>query len=352
MDTRSTKKTASTAVAAEPLSDGYRLVTVMDQWAELLPPRVPLRFSFFRYLGFCVKHTVNGKSTIVKGRQIGGLRVVMQNEGREIFNDKVSNCFKNGVYYVQDVHLDQAGHHKITVQVEGPLASSVEPLVLETQVYEFMQLEECDDLHTGPYASMREFVQSCRKRGVEDKLRDDAFVESFVRSKSHKLRVIDAKCAHSDCDFLYLDVQWWLNAYVKHAMDREVRQKELQKKAVVRVCVTAGVINVHSIDAAAHLRNTLDERTISARTTIQVSCRVMPINVANALTLCESLYTAGRTGDQREHDNLFERRRREWKKMRSGELRMFTNEPLHAGATITTFSRREMYRQLSLYAQV
>jgi hypothetical protein len=31
---------------------------------------------------------------------------------------------------------------------------------------------------------------------------------------------------------------------------------------------------------------------------------------------------------------------------------MFTAEPLHAGATATVFSAKEMYHQLSQYAQV
>lgn len=44
----------------------------------------------------------------------------------------------------------------------------------------------------------------------------------------------------------------------------------------------------------------------------------------------------GRTADKKEHENLFERRKREWKRVRSGELRMFTTEPLYG--TIATVS--------------
>jgi hypothetical protein len=33
---------------AEPLTDGYRLRPVSDEWSELLPDRIPLRFSIFR----------------------------------------------------------------------------------------------------------------------------------------------------------------------------------------------------------------------------------------------------------------------------------------------------------------
>lgn len=85
------------------------------------------------------------------------------------------------------------------------------------------------------------------------------------------------------------------------------------------------------------------------------------------------LLLPARTADKKEHENLFERRRREWKRVRAGDLRMFTNESLHgafnllfrfsgtgrltdswrkpAGKTVTVYSAKEMYHQLSLYAQ-
>lgn len=48
----------------------------------------------------------------------------------------------------------------------------------------------------------------------------------------------------------------------------------------------------------------------------------------NVCLLVCLLFT-GRTADKKEHENLFERRKRDWKRVRSGEMRMFTTEPLH-----------------------
>lgn len=39
---------------AEPLAEGYKLWPVSDQWSELLPARIPLRFALFR----CVARSV------------------------------------------------------------------------------------------------------------------------------------------------------------------------------------------------------------------------------------------------------------------------------------------------------
>lgn len=283
---------SSTMEATARADDGYRLVTVQDQWSEMLPPRVPLRFSFFRYLGFCVKQTKNGKESVVKSRRIGGLRVTIKNEQKVIFSDKISSSFKNGVFYVQDIRLDTIGLYSFTIVVDGPLSASVAPLVLETHVHEFMQLNECADLLArGPYVPLRQFVEKCCGEGDEQKLRNDKVVDSFVRSKAHKLRVIDAK--------------WWLRTFVEHTLDREERRKALQKKSVIA--------------RSSHKRK-----------------QEHP----------------ARCGDQREHTHFFEGRRREWKRMRNGELRMFVAEPLYANATLTLYSTGEMYRQLTMYAQM
>ncbi|KAL4087444.1 hypothetical protein PRIC1_013336 [Phytophthora ramorum] len=273
--------------------DGYQLFPIADKWAELLPERVPLQFSFFRYLGFYVACTKNGKSTVVKSRAVAALRVTIQNEDKVVFNERVGTAFPNGVYYVQDIRLENAGVHTVCVTVEGGLADDLAPLVLKTQVFEFMELHECPDLEKGAYQPLREFVLNCLKNGHREQLRDDSFLETYVRSKKHLLRNMDAR--------------WWLRAFVEHTLEREERQRLLQQNAVINSCRTS------------HKRKQ------------ENPCR---------------------TADKKEHDNLFARRKRDWKRLRAGDMRMFTTEPLYAGATTTVYSSKEMYRQLSLYAQV
>ncbi|KAF1794246.1 hypothetical protein GQ600_4682 [Phytophthora cactorum] len=200
----------------------------------------------------------------LRSRAVSALRVTIQNEDKVVFNERVNTAFPNGVYYVQDIRLENAGVHTVCVTVEGGLADDLAPLVLKTQVFEFMELHECPDLEKGAYQPLREFVLNCIKNGHREQLRDDSFLETYVRTKKHSLRNMDAR--------------WWLRAFVQHTLDREEHKKE--------------------------------------------------------------------------HDNLFARRKRDWKRVRAGDLRMFTTEPLHAGATTTVYSSKEMFRQLSLYAQV
>ncbi|CAH0494065.1 unnamed protein product [Peronospora farinosa] len=275
------------------LLEGYKLFPIADKWAELLPERVPLQFSLFRYLGFYVACTKNGKSSVVKSRAVSALRVTIQNEDKVVFNERVSTAFPNGVYYVQDIRLENAGVHTVCVTVEGKLADDLAPLVLKTQVFEFMELHECPDLMKGAYQPLRDFVLECIKNGHREQLRNDSFLESYVRTKKHSLRNIDAK--------------WWLKAFVEHTLDREERQRLLQINATMHSC-----------------------RTTHKRKQAHPS----------------------RTADKKEHDNLFARRKRDWKRVRAGDMRMFTTEPLYAGATTTVYSSKEMFRQLSLYAQV
>lgn len=139
---------------------------------------------------------------------------------------------------------------------------------------------------------------------------------------------------------------------MEHALDREVREKILLQKSAKQAC------------------RTTHKRKQDHPSTFVVCC--CDVYVAHILI---SSWAAGRTADKREHDHLFERRRREWKRLRNGEMRMFTTEPLHgacqsyyptvdvdtseltygliiAEATVTLYSKNEMYRQLSLYAQV
>ncbi|CAH0518413.1 unnamed protein product [Peronospora belbahrii] len=275
------------------LSDGYQLFPIADKWAELLPERVPLQFSLFRYLGFYVAYTKNGKSMVVKSRAVAALRVTIQNEDKVVFNERVGTAFPNGVYYVQDIRLENAGVHTVCVTVEGDLADDLAPLVLKTQVFEFMELHECPDLKKGAYQPLREFVLNCIKNGQRERLRDDSFLETYVRTKKHSLRNMDAR--------------WWLKAFVEHTLDRKERERLVQ------------------INAATHSFRTTRKRK-----------QAHP----------------SRTADKKEHDNLFARRKRDWKRVRAGDVRMFTTEPLYAGATTTVYSSKEMFRQLSLYAQV
>ncbi|EEY57878.1 uncharacterized protein PITG_00465 [Phytophthora infestans T30-4] len=250
------------------LPDGYQLFPIADKWAELLPERIPLQFSIFRYLGFYVACTKNGKSTVVRSRAVSALRVTIQNEDKVVFNERVNTAFPNGVYYVQDIRLENPGVHTVCVTVEGGLADDLAPLVLKTQVFEFMELHECPDLEKGAYQPLREFVLNCIKNGHREQLRDDSFLETYVRTKKHSLRNMDAR---------------------KYSCRTTHKRKQ------------------------AH---------------------------------------PSRTADKKEHDNLFARRKRDWKRVRAGDLRMITTEPLHAGATTTVYSSKEMFRQLSLYAQV
>uniref|UniRef100_A0AAV1V3J1 Uncharacterized protein n=1 Tax=Peronospora matthiolae TaxID=2874970 RepID=A0AAV1V3J1_9STRA len=275
------------------LPDGYQLFPIADRWAEMLPDRVPLQFALFRYLGFYVASTKNGKSTVVKSRAVAALRVTIQNDGKVVFNERVGTAFPNGVYYVQDIRLDNAGVHTVCVTVEGGLADDLAPLVLKTHVFEFMELHECPELAKGAYQPLREFVLTCIQNGEQEKLREDAFVETYVQTKKHAIRNMDAR--------------WWLKAFVEHALDREERLRLLQIHAAVHSC-----------------RSTHKRKQDRPR----------------------------RTADKKEHDNLFARRKRDWKRVRAGEVLMFTTEPLHAGATTIIFSSKEMFRQLSLYAQV
>ncbi|TDH65509.1 hypothetical protein CCR75_005118 [Bremia lactucae] len=147
------------------LADGYQLFPIADKWAELLPERIPLQFSFFRYVGFYVACIENGKPTVVKSRAVAALRVTIQNEDKVVFNERVSTAFPNGVYYVQDICLENAGVHTVCVTVEGGLADELAPLVLKMEVFEFMELHECPDLVKGAYQPLREFVLKCIEEG-------------------------------------------------------------------------------------------------------------------------------------------------------------------------------------------
>ena len=149
-------------------------------------------------MGFYVASTKNGKSTVVKSRAVAALRVTIQNDGKVVFNERVGTAFPNGVYYVQDIRLENAGVHTVCVTVEGGLADDLAPLVLKTHVFEFMELHECPELAKGDYQPLREFVFTCIQNGEQEKLRDDAFAEMYIQTKKHAIRNMDARVR--DCD--------------------------------------------------------------------------------------------------------------------------------------------------------
>ncbi|KAI9915165.1 hypothetical protein PsorP6_008187 [Peronosclerospora sorghi] len=250
------------------LPDGYQLFPIADKWAELLPERVPLQFSIFRYLGFYVACTKNGKSTVVKSRAVSALRVTIQNEDKVVFNERVSVAFPNGVYYVQDIRLENVGVHTVCVTVEGEVADDLAPLVLKTHVYEFLELHECPDLEKGVYQPLRDFVLKCIKTGRRELLHNEAFLETYVKTKKHRLRNMDARM-HS------------------HRTTHKRKQDHPSKLPALKSL---------SYQLKSHLLVFLSQV---------------------------------RTADKKEHDNLFTRRKRDWKRVRAGEIRIFTMEPLH-----------------------
>lgn len=150
-------------------------------------------FASSSYLGFYVVQTKNGKTSVLKGKQLGSITVTIQNEEKAIFSETIRTAFRNGVYYVQDIRLTQAGVHRVKVVVSGKLSKQVEPLVLSTQVYEFMELDDCPDWTLGVYAPLRTLVCALLADGEQEKLRDDKFIESCVQAKTHSLRAMDAR---------------------------------------------------------------------------------------------------------------------------------------------------------------
>jgi len=103
-------------------------------------------------------------------------------------------------------------------------------------------LSECDDrVLKGGYQPLREFALGLLERGQQDKLRDDAFREAYIKKVKLPLRNMDARvCAGFSLASLFVrsthrcfPLQWWLRAFVEHTLDREERQKLLQIAAVV-----------------------------------------------------------------------------------------------------------------------
>lgn len=206
----------------EPLADGYRLWPVSDQWSELLPDRIPLRFSIFRcvslatlssnnnhapfltlslfcarpgsYLGFYVTETVGGKTKVLKSKRVAALVVTIRNDDKVVFHERVQTAFRNGVFYVQDVCLANVGTHTVTVEADGELAPRIAPLELTTRVYEFMELHECDErVLKGGYQPLREFALGLLTLGQQDKLRNEAFREAYLKKAKLPLRNMDAR---------------------------------------------------------------------------------------------------------------------------------------------------------------
>jgi len=189
-----------------------------------------------------VTETTGGKTKVLKTKRLTALLVTIRNDDKVVFRERVQTAFRNGVFYVQDVCLANVGTHTVTVEADGVLASRIAPLELTTHVYEFMELHECDDrVLKGGYQPLREFALGLLERGQQDKLRDDAFREAYIKKVKLPLRNMDARvCAGFSLASLFVrsthrcfPLQWWLRAFVEHTLDREERQKLLQIAAVV-----------------------------------------------------------------------------------------------------------------------
>jgi hypothetical protein len=138
----------------------------------------------------------------MKGRQVGYLKVTICNEGKKVFSDKIQSSFKNGVFYVQDIKLENPGLHTISIKAQGSsLATQIPPLELQVNVFEFMLLQDFPDLLSGPYGALRSFVESCHKEDKKESLRDDQMVDSFIKSNQNILRLVDMKVRSLDCIF-------------------------------------------------------------------------------------------------------------------------------------------------------
>ncbi|KDO24205.1 hypothetical protein SPRG_10634 [Saprolegnia parasitica CBS 223.65] len=181
------------------------IVAVQDKWAELLPPKIPLRYAFFRYLGFCIKKLGVGGHTST-GAQKLGLRAaiwfrVSSSKGL-ILEQCVRSAFSDGTYYVQDLAFQDEGLHTFTVSVEAPTLAPIAPLVLTMSIHHFMRIEDEPMLLKGPYAPLRRLVNPrlCTDPPQALDGSDDGIVRELKTIK-HGLRACDAKihvvnCAH------------------------------------------------------------------------------------------------------------------------------------------------------------
>ncbi|ETV93138.1 hypothetical protein, variant [Aphanomyces invadans] len=212
-------------VAPPEMAFEHEIVHVEDKWAELLPARIPLRYAFFRYLGFCIK--VRGSATghtahkALKPASRAALRIRITTSQGVVLDEKVGSHFKDGVYYVQDISLQDEGLHTINVWMESRFFSSVKPFSHELHVHQFMRLH--DDpvgLFGGPYGGLRRTVDPYLFGGHDYEARDDvqwtdAILDECLAKSKSKLRTADAK--------------WWLRQFVDQGELQAKKQQQLRK---------------------------------------------------------------------------------------------------------------------------
>ncbi|KAF0689630.1 Aste57867_18929 [Aphanomyces stellatus] len=309
----------------EATSYAHEIIHVEDKWAELLPTRIPLRYAFFRYcvlhpppssvhsyalhsyLGFCFKvRGVPGNTSAkaIKPASRASLRIKVTTSKGVALDGKVSAHFKDGVYYVQDIALQDEGLHTFHVWIESTVYTSVKPFVHELHVHQFMRLhDDAATLFGGPYGSLRKVVDP-HLHGRHEEEKDVAWTDDFLdqclaKSKT-KLRTCDSK--------------WWLRQFVDQGELQAKKQKRLRKRAT---------------------SNDDDEEQK------KLASRRRPRKQARPI----------RSGDKRDHENYFQGRQKEIKRQRTGQIRIFAHEPLHANETHIVFSKHELHAQLALYSK-
>ncbi|OQR86961.1 hypothetical protein ACHHYP_09693 [Achlya hypogyna] len=272
------------------------IVAVQDKWAELLPPKVPLRYAFFRYLGFCIKKPGVPGNTSAKALKLGSraaLRVSVKSSRGVIYEQRVSSAFSDGTYYVQDMTFMDEGLHTFTVTVDSASLPAIPPYVRDVHIHQFMRIPDEPALLTGPYATLRQLVDPLIYADPPKPLgggSDNDFA-ALLRSVKHGLRLCDAK--------------WWMKACVLQGEIQAQKQRDLQKAALKH-----------------------QDRPFRRKPS-------KPI----------------RSGDKRDHDGYFEGRQKDVKRQRRGEIRIFSAEALSANETSVIFSKKELHQQLALYAQ-
>ncbi|CAK4664893.1 hypothetical protein LEN26_007341 [Aphanomyces euteiches] len=282
----------------------HEIIHVQDKWAELLPSRIPLRYAFFRYLGFCIKVRSVPGHTAAKALKPSPTRAsvwikVTTSKGVAL-EQKIPACFKDGVYYVQDITLQDEGLHTFHVWVESQFFTSVKPFVHELHVHQFMRLhDDSNVLFGGPYGPLRQVVDPMLFDNLEKEIEvdwTDELVQHCLKKSKTKLRPVDAK--------------WWMRQFVE--------QGELQAKKRRQL---------HKASERALLRS-------------KSLCR-HPRKQARPV----------RSGDKRDHENYFQGRQRELKRQKTRQIRIFVHESLSANETHVVFSKREFYHQLALYSK-
>ncbi|OQS06929.1 hypothetical protein THRCLA_20256 [Thraustotheca clavata] len=271
----------------------YEIVAVQDKWSELLPPKIPLRYAFFRYLGFCIKKAGIVGTTSYKAMKLGAraaLWVRVTSSKGTVFESKVSSPFSDGTYYVQDLVFHDEGLHTFTISVECPVLPPIKPLVLQLNIHQFMKLSDEESLQTGPYVSLRNhFDQLLASEFVFDE--NESGIDRYIKEVKHSLRVCDAK--------------WWMRAFFTQGALEAQKQRDLKNSAF-----------------------TQGDRSSRRK-------QACPI----------------RSGDKRDHDGYFEGKQKDVKRQRRGEIRIFVMEALHANETHVVFCKRELHQQLALYSQ-